>query len=141
MLHDSLDIYGCEIEILSAPVIQVIPTEQISKDSYETTLAMAVGIKPFDIGVSFTVAACYSLSSTRETANSLSYQSELERSDSGYVGMVRAYISALLFIEGCKCPLPRVGGDLEVACAQMCRTYKRNDENWKQEFGCHETRS
>lgn len=37
-------------------------------------------------------------------------------------------------------PPSRVSGDVEVACTQMCRTYKRNDENWKQEFwACHET--
>ncbi|KAF9308647.1 hypothetical protein BG003_010796 [Podila horticola] len=128
----------CQIEVLSMPTVQVIPTKQISKDiicttptcsigleesvsistthSREVGLSMEAGAKPFGVGVTFTASAKYGFSATKETSTSLTYTFNLDKGDSGYIGMVNAQISAKVRIAGCKC----ASGDGQ--CYHKCRT-------------------
>ncbi|KAF9369751.1 hypothetical protein CPC16_004217 [Podila verticillata] len=132
------EIEDCEVEVLSTPQIQLIPTNQISKDiicttptcmigleesvtvstthSAEVGLSIGTGAIPFGVGVSFTGSTQYGFSSTTATSTSLVYHFDLVQGDRGFVGMVNAQISAQVRIAGCKCPR-------RPSCvANLCRT-------------------
>ncbi|KAG0344680.1 hypothetical protein BG005_001717 [Podila minutissima] len=115
----------CQIDIISRPVIRVIPTRQISDDiictpatcsigfaksvsvstthSAEVSLSITAGAKPFGIGMDFTTTVGYGYSNTAEESTTLSYNFDLVRGDSGYIGMVNAEVSADVKVSGCRC--------------------------------------
>ncbi|KAG0033510.1 hypothetical protein BGZ82_006087 [Podila clonocystis] len=118
-------IADCQIEILSRPVISVIPTKRISQDilcspltcaitysesvsvstthSAEVSLSITAGAKPFGVGMDFTTTVGYGYSNTAEQSTTVSYNFDLVRGDAGYIGMVNAQVSAKLNISGCRC--------------------------------------
>lgn len=115
----------CQLEILSNPVIRVIPTKAISKDilcstatctigleesvsvstthSAEVSMSITAGAKPFGIGMEFTVTAGYGFSKTAEESTTLVYNFDLVRGDTGYIGIVNAEVSAQVRYSGCRC--------------------------------------
>ncbi|KAF8953617.1 hypothetical protein BGZ52_006840 [Haplosporangium bisporale] len=115
----------CQIQILSRPVIRVIPTRQISDDiicttatctigfaksvsvstthSAEVSLSITAGAKPFGIGMEFTTTVGYGYSNTAEESTTLSYNFDLVRGEAGYIGMANAEVSADVRVSGCRC--------------------------------------
>ncbi|KAG0335102.1 hypothetical protein BG000_007784 [Podila horticola] len=131
----------CGVQILTNPVIQVIPARQISRDiicttprgcsicleetvtistthSVEIGMSFEVSSKPFGVGVSFTTSIGYGFSHTSETSTALQYCFDLELGDRGYIGMVNAQISSQLRYMYCKC--------YDQACVDRCR-----NGNWQ----------
>lgn len=78
-------VYYCTLDVLSAPTIRVIPIHHISKD-----------ILVYDPDLLW-------LQLHSETTTALNYNFELERGDSGYIGIVNAQISATVRLSMCKC--------------------------------------
>ncbi|KAG0012120.1 hypothetical protein BGZ81_001750 [Podila clonocystis] len=129
---------ACMLDVLSMPTIQVIPTKQISKDiicntatcsvaleesvtvstthSVEVGVSMEAGFKPFGVGVTFTASVGYGFSKTKETSTSLTYTFNLDKGDSGYIGMVNAQISAKVRVTACKCQ------DGDGDCLNKCKS-------------------
>jgi len=115
----------CQLQILSNPVIRVIPTRAISKDiicstetctiglqesvsvstahSTEVSVSITAGAKPFGIGMEFTTTLGYGFSSTAEESTALSYEFHLVKGNIGYIGMVNAEVSAQVHVSGCRC--------------------------------------
>ncbi|KAF9987374.1 hypothetical protein BGZ75_000684 [Mortierella antarctica] len=115
----------CRIEVLTPPVIEVIPVRRLSDDILCTTTTCTIGYhdttsvttthsaevgfsattsaKPFGMGVEFTVSASYGFSEAREESTTLSYEFNLEKGEKGYIAIVNAQISSLLRITGCWC--------------------------------------
>ncbi|KAF9297703.1 hypothetical protein BGZ74_009681 [Mortierella antarctica] len=81
--------------------------------SVEIGMSIEVSSKPFGMGVAFTTSVGYGFSSTSETSTALNYGFELEKGDSGYIGMVNAQISSRVRFRSCKC--------YDQACVNQCR--------------------
>ncbi|KAG0252952.1 hypothetical protein BGZ95_006481, partial [Linnemannia exigua] len=115
----------CQIEVLSRPIIRVIPTKAISKDilcstatcmigleesvsistthSAEVSMSITAGAKPFGIGMDFTTTIGYGYSNTAESSTTLVYNFDLVQGDTGYIGIVNAEVSAKVRVSGCRC--------------------------------------
>ncbi|KAF9327687.1 hypothetical protein BG006_009038 [Podila minutissima] len=81
--------------------------------SVEIGMSVEVSSKPFGMGVAFTTSVGYGFSSTSETSTALNYGFELEKGDSGYIGMVNAQISSRVRFRSCTC--------YDEACSERCR--------------------
>ncbi|KAF8931732.1 hypothetical protein BGZ52_011875 [Haplosporangium bisporale] len=130
-------IYLCQIEILSRPVIRVIPTKPVSKEilcstltcmigleesvsvstthSVEVSMSITAGAKPFGIGMEFTSTAGYGYSNTAEESTTLVYNFDLVRGDTGYIGIVNAEVSANVRVSGCRCNI-----GFSALCKTLC---------------------
>jgi len=129
---------GCQIEVLSKPVIRVIPTKAVSKDIYcstpscsigleegvsistthsvEVSVSITAGAKPFGIGMEFTATAGYGFSDTTEESTTLLYNFDLAQGDAGYIGIVNAEVSAEVRVSECRCWM------FEFDCINKCAT-------------------
>ncbi|KAG0289142.1 hypothetical protein BGZ97_006566 [Linnemannia gamsii] len=149
-------ILNCQIEILSKPVIRVIPAKAVSNEilcssptcavayeetvsvstthSTEVSLSVTAGAKPFGIGMEFTATAGYGYSNTAEESTTIGYTFNLDRGDMGYIGIVNAEVSATVRVSGCLCamypPVPSV-------CQALCLLYPTSNLNVN-ETGHHE---
>lgn len=129
--------FECILEVLEPPTIQVIPTKQVSKDivcttatcgieldesisvsttnSLEVSLTIEVGGEPFGVGVKFSGTVGYGFSKTKEITTGLKYSFDLERNDTGYIGMVNAQVSSTVRLIACKCKW------IDIQCIEGCR--------------------
>ncbi|KAG0328461.1 hypothetical protein BG000_000478 [Podila horticola] len=129
--------FECILEVLEPPTIQVIPTKQVSKDivcttatcgieldesvsvsttnSLEVSLTIEVGGEPFGVGVKFSGTVGYGFSETKEITTGLKYSYDLERNDTGYIGMVNAQVSSTVRLIACKCKW------IDIQCIEGCR--------------------
>ncbi|KAF9273253.1 hypothetical protein BGZ68_001675 [Mortierella alpina] len=119
--------YECEIDLLEAPQVKIIPTRQLGDDIYcstdkcnngfhdTTTIATAhsteVGFSveasaaPFGMGVTMSASAGYGFSSSKEESTTVNYDFELKRGESGYIGLVNAQVSAKVRRRYCRCDI------------------------------------
>lgn len=116
-------VYNCKIDILSRPLIRIIPSKAVSREiicstptcsigledsvsvatthSDEVSLSITAGAKPFEIGMEFMTAAGYGYSQTTQESTALKYDFHLVQGDVGYLGIVNAEVSANMHITGC----------------------------------------
>ncbi|KAF9947246.1 hypothetical protein BGZ70_002799 [Mortierella alpina] len=113
---------GWFMQILSPSVTEVIPIKTLKEnvscgfESYTITvdgshkistihsdeegLAAKTTSRPFTKAVTFTDSDSYGFGDSDEESTSVSYQFELKRGDTRYIGIVNAQISALIRVEG-----------------------------------------
>ncbi|KFH66137.1 hypothetical protein MVEG_08238 [Podila verticillata NRRL 6337] len=106
----------CIVDVLTPPRIELIPTRRLSQDIHCTTQTCIIGYHdqttvatthsvevgfsvetsaaPFGMGVTFTASASYGFSTTNEQSTTFSYEFQLEKGESGYIGVVSVQISA-----------------------------------------------
>ncbi|KAF9014657.1 hypothetical protein BGZ52_006465 [Haplosporangium bisporale] len=107
---------NCIVDVLTPPRIELIPTRRLSQDIHCTTQTCIIGYHdqttvatthsvevgfsvetsaaPFGMGVTFTASASYGFSTTNEQSTTFSYEFQLEKGESGYIGVVSVQISA-----------------------------------------------
>ncbi|KAF9094445.1 hypothetical protein BGX23_002108 [Mortierella sp. AD031] len=149
----SYRLVDCNIDVLSAPVIKVIPAKRLSKTldcpndscsigftesvsvstthSVETGISMGTSATPFGLGVSFTNSLGYGYSQTKEESVALDFTFNLLRGEAGYIAMANVQISAKLRVRGCRChPLC-----VDSSCRSHCHP---GSDNLVDEVGHHE---
>jgi hypothetical protein len=117
-------IYNCKIDIISSPVIRIIPTKVISREIFcssstcsigvadtvsvstthsdEDSLPITAGARPFEIGMEFTDEAGYGYSQTTQELTELYYNYDLVQGDMGHVSLISVEVSASMHITGCR---------------------------------------
>ncbi|KAG0293617.1 hypothetical protein BGZ97_005282 [Linnemannia gamsii] len=146
----------CNVTILEAPTVQIIPAQPISQRVVCTTQACTVrysvtqtvstthstsvgfsgtaGAKPFGLGMEFTGSTGYEFSSTTEKATQVGYDFQLIRGESGYVALVGVQVSSRARFDSCPCEL-QINGRPSWRCKVMCES----EENWTRQEGYHES--
>ncbi|KAF9958357.1 hypothetical protein BGZ72_000498 [Mortierella alpina] len=104
----------CDLDIISKPVIEVIPVKRLGGDIFCSTETCTVTVQapftistihsedsfsteasaePFVEGISFTDSEYYGFSQAKDGSSELNYEFDLKKGDFGYVGIVSAQIS------------------------------------------------
>lgn len=132
--------YYCVVEVLTPPVIDLIPAKQVSKaivcstptcviglyqsvtvgstHSTEVGFSVQTGAKPFEDGLTLNKSFLgYEYSASNKETMDLNHQLGLQYGETGFIALVNAQASARVRIRACKCQ----AGIEYSTCMILCR--------------------
>ncbi|KAG0373960.1 hypothetical protein BGX24_011021 [Mortierella sp. AD032] len=137
--NSDLIYYYCVVDVLTTPIIELIPAKQVSREivcstpscliglfqfvtvasthSTEVGFSVETGPKPFAAGLTLSKPFLgYDYSATNQEVTQLDHQLKLKQGDVGYVALVNAQATARVRIRACKCQMGVEYGTCMILC-------------------------